>query len=218
MILLIDNYDSFVHNLGRYCQRLGCEVAYARNDTVSVGEIRAMAPSVIILSPGPRTPAEAGVSIDVVRKLGGDIPILGVCLGHQAIAAAFGGQIIRAPRPVHGRTSPIRHDGKQEFAGLPVPFIACRYHSLIVDPATLPAVLEISARTDGEIIMGLRHREFPIVGWQFHPEAIQTEYGYRVLGQFLNSVGIQTAGEIQAIKSEAPIVREFELPDRPVTF
>ncbi len=188
MLLLIDNYDSFTYNLAQYLGELGAEVKVVRNDRITVEEIAALAPSQLVISPGPCTPAEAGVSLEVLQKLGGRFPILGVCLGHQALGQAFGGQVVRARQVMHGKTSPIFHDGSGVFAGLPNPFLATRYHSLVVEPSTLPSTLVRSAWTpdgDSEIIMGLRHATLPIWGVQFHPESILTTEGKRLLRNFL---------------------------------
>ena len=187
MILLIDNYDSFVHNLARYVRELGAEAVVRRNDKVTLDEIEKLAPSHIIISPGPCSPAEAGISNDVVRRCGPTIPIFGVCLGHQCIGAAYGGDIVRAGQPRHGRTSPVAHDGSSVFAGLPSPFRVTRYHSLVIDRATLPPSLRViaSATDDGEI-MAIEHRSHPVVGVQFHPESAATEYGYAMLDRFLH--------------------------------
>lgn len=190
MILLIDNYDSFVHNLARYVVELGCETQVIRNDALSVDQIAQLAPRAIIISPGPCTPDEAGVSQDVIRHLGEKIPILGVCLGHQSIAAALGGLVIRALEPVHGRTALIHHRGRGLFAGLPNPFRATRYHSLVVDEPTLPADLQVTARTSDGIPMALEHIRWPVFGVQFHPESILTEGGHLLLRNFLASAGI----------------------------
>jgi anthranilate synthase/aminodeoxychorismate synthase-like glutamine amidotransferase len=186
MILLIDNYDSFVHNLARYVRELGEEATVVRNDTITLDEIDALAPTHIVLSPGPCTPAEAGISTEVVRRFGPAIPILGVCLGHQCIGAAYGGDIVRARRPLHGRTSPVVHDGSSVFAGLPSTIRVARYHSLVIARHTLPADLRViaSSRDDGEI-MAVEHRTHPVVGVQFHPESAATEYGYAMLDRFL---------------------------------
>jgi anthranilate synthase/aminodeoxychorismate synthase-like glutamine amidotransferase len=186
MILLIDNYDSFVHNLARYVRELGEEATVVRNDTITLDEIDALAPTHIVLSPGPCTPAEAGISTDVVRRFGPTIPILGVCLGHQCIGAAYGGDIVRARRPLHGRTSPVVHDGSSVFAGLPSTIRVARYHSLVIASDTLPPELRViaSSRDDGEI-MAVEHRTHPVVGVQFHPESAATEYGYAMLDRFL---------------------------------
>lgn len=186
MILLIDNYDSFVYNLARYLAELGCATTVARNDAVTVADVRRMAPEAIIISPGPCTPSEAGVSIELIREFGLRVPILGVCLGHQALAAALGGRIIRAPEPVHGRTSHIHHHGEKLFAGLANPLRATRYHSLIVDEETLPAELRIVARTADGVPMALEHATWPSFGVQFHPESVLTESGHRLLANFLS--------------------------------
>jgi para-aminobenzoate synthetase component 2 len=185
VVLLIDNYDSFVHNLARYVRELGEETAVLRNDRVTVAEIEALGPTHIIVSPGPCTPREAGISSDVVLALGPRLPILGVCLGHQCIATAFGGRLERAPRPMHGKTSPIHHDGRGIFAGIPSPFRAARYHSLIVPPSGVPPALEVVATTPEGEVMALRHRIFPVWGVQFHPESVLTEHGYTILRNFL---------------------------------
>jgi len=188
MVLLIDNYDSFVYNLVQYLGELGAEPLVFRNDAVSVEEIAQRAPSHIIISPGPCTPLEAGVSNETIRQLGGRVPILGVCLGHQAIGHVCGGRVIRAKRPMHGKTSLIHHDGRRVFAGLPSPLTATRYHSLIIERETLPDCLEITAETEGGEIMGVRHRDLPVEGVQFHPEAILTEHGHQMLRNFLGAV------------------------------
>ena len=190
MLLLIDNYDSFVHNLARYFVELGCETQVVRNDAVTVAEVRAMAPSAIVISPGPCTPREAGVSVPIIRELAPSIPILGVCLGHQAIAAALGGQVIRADEPVHGRTSWIEHDERRLFANLPNPFRAMRYHSLIVDEVTLPSDLIVTARTEDGIPMALQHERWPLFGVQFHPESVLTQQGRLLLSNFLKLSGL----------------------------
>ncbi len=190
MLLMIDNYDSFTFNLVQYLGELGQEVKVLRNDAVDVAGIRALAPARIVISPGPGTPDEAGVTLAVLRELGGEIPIFGVCLGHQALAQAFGGRVVRAKTIMHGKTSPIHHRGQGVFAGLPAPFEATRYHSLVVDKASVPACLEVTAwtaRADGSLdeIMGLRHRSLPIEGVQFHPESILTQHGHALLRNFL---------------------------------
>ncbi len=191
MLLMIDNYDSFTYNLVQYLQTLGAEVQVARNDALSVDEIERLAPAQIVISPGPCTPNEAGVSLELIERLGQRIPILGVCLGHQGIGQAYGGDVVRAKRIMHGKTSRIRHEGKGVFASLPDRYEATRYHSLVVDRATLPDALEITAWTEDEDggfdeIMGLRHREFPVEGVQFHPESILTEHGHALLKNFLD--------------------------------
>jgi anthranilate synthase component 2 len=190
MLLMIDNYDSFTYNLVQYLQALGAEVRVERNDALSVDEIEALAPQRIVISPGPCTPNEAGVSMAVIERLGATTPILGVCLGHQSMGQVYGGDVIRAGKIMHGKTSQIRHEGKGVFAGLPDAYEATRYHSLVVDKATLPAALEITAWTENddgsmEEIMGLRHREFPVEGVQFHPESILTQHGHALLKNFL---------------------------------
>jgi len=189
VILMIDNYDSFTYNLVHYLAELGQEVRVARNDTIGLADVNAMAPSAIVISPGPGSPDSAGISLELVKHCAGRIPILGVCLGHQAIGQAFGGRVIRAARPMHGKTSPVEHDGKSIFRGLPSPFTATRYHSLIVDGETLPPCLEVSARSPEGEIMALRHRRYPVEGVQFHPESILTEWGRELLANFL---GLET--------------------------
>ena len=186
MLLVIDNYDSFTFNLVQYLGELGADIVVRRNDRVTVEQVREMQPEKIVVSPGPCTPREAGVSVALIREMAGAAPILGVCLGHQSIGEAFGGKVVRAPYLMHGKTSRIHHDGKTVFAGIEQDFTATRYHSLIVQEDSLPAALEISARTEDGLIMGLRHRELPIEGVQFHPESILTAAGKRLLGNFLN--------------------------------
>jgi para-aminobenzoate synthetase component 2 len=186
MILLVDNYDSFTYNLAQYLGQLGETLEVRRNDQISIEEIGRMAPERIVISPGPGTPRRAGITIPVVREFAGRIPILGVCLGHQAIGEAFGGRVIRASQIMHGKISAIRHDGKTIFHGLPQGFSATRYHSLIVERKSLPRVLEISAETDDGTIMGLRHRKMKVEGVQFHPESVLTEVGLRLLRNFLS--------------------------------
>ena len=185
MLLMIDNYDSFTYNLVQYLGELGQEIQVFRNDKITIGEIEKLEPERIVISPGPCTPKEAGVSVELIRHLAGKIPILGVCLGHQAIGAAFGGEVVRNYRLMHGKTSMIYHDGKTIYKDLPSPFEATRYHSLVVKQETLPACLEVSARTEEEEIMGLRHREYAIEGVQFHPESIMTTVGKDLLRNFL---------------------------------
>jgi anthranilate synthase/aminodeoxychorismate synthase-like glutamine amidotransferase len=187
MILLIDNYDSFVHNLARYVRELGEDAVVRRNDALTLDDVAALAPSHIIISPGPCTPLEAGISTDLVRRFGATTRILGVCLGHQCIGAAYGGEIVRARRPLHGKTSPIVHDGSSIFTGLPATLRAARYHSLVIARSSLPASLRViaSARDDGEI-MAVEHRTHPVVGVQFHPESAAAEYGYAMLDRFLH--------------------------------
>jgi anthranilate synthase component 2 len=186
VILLLDNYDSFTYNLAQYLGELGCRVEVHRNDRISVEQIAQRKPERIVISPGPCTPQEAGISVEMIQKLAGKIPILGVCLGHQAIGAAFGGKIIRAPKLFHGKTSQIRHDGSGVFRGLPNPFIATRYHSLIVERKSLPAELQVTAETDDDIIMGMQHRQYPLMGVQFHPESVLTDSGKQLLKNFLS--------------------------------
>ena len=185
MILLIDNYDSFTFNLVHFLGDVGGVCDVRRNDTLSVSEAMAMAPEAIVLSPGPCTPNEAGICVDLIKAAAGRIPILGVCLGHQAIGQAFGGDVVRAAVPMHGKVSPVLHDNSDIFAGLPSPFSATRYHSLIVDRTTLPDVLMTTAWTEDGTIMGLRHRSLPIFGVQFHPESIASEKGRELLANFL---------------------------------
>ena len=189
-VLMIDNYDSFTFNLVQYLQVLGAEVQVVRNDAMTVDEIEKLAPQRIVISPGPCTPNEAGVSLEVIERLGPTTPILGVCLGHQSIGQAYGGKVVRAGRIMHGKTSPIRHQGQGVFAGLPDGYEATRYHSLVVERASLPQALEVTAWTENadgsfEEIMGLRHREHPVEGVQFHPESILTDHGHALLKNFL---------------------------------
>ena len=186
VILLLDNYDSFTYNLAQYLGELGCEVEVHRNDKISVEEIAKRKPERIVISPGPCTPQEAGISVELVQRLAGKFPILGVCLGHQAMGAAFGGRIVRAPKLFHGKTSEIHHDGKGVFRKLPEPFTATRYHSLIVERKSLPRELTITAETSDGIIMGMRHRLHKLEGVQFHPESVLTESGKQLLQNFLS--------------------------------
>lgn len=186
MILLLDNYDSFTYNLAQYLGQMGERLTVRRNDRITIDEVADLHPERIVISPGPCTPKEAGVSVPLIQRFAGKIPILGVCLGHQAIGAAFGARIIRAPKIMHGKTSEIRHDGKTIFRGLPQPVIATRYHSLIVERKSLPRELEISAETSDGIIMGLRHRKMLVEGVQFHPESVLTEPGFQLLQNFLS--------------------------------
>jgi anthranilate synthase/aminodeoxychorismate synthase-like glutamine amidotransferase len=186
MILVIDNYDSFTYNLVQYLGELGADIKVMRNDAVTLEELVAARPSRIVISPGPGRPEQAGVTMQVIRELGQTTPILGVCLGHQAIGAVFGGRVVRAGVPMHGKTSTIEHDGRGVFSGINGPFVASRYHSLVVEGETMPAALEVSARTREEgIVMGLRHRSWPVHGVQFHPESILTGEGRRILRNFL---------------------------------
>jgi len=188
MLLLLDNYDSFTYNLFHYLGELGVDVEVRRNDALSAEEALALGPEAIVISPGPCDPDRAGISVDLVRRAAGVCPVLGVCLGHQAIAQAFGGRIVRAATVMHGKLSAIAHRGEGLFEGLPTPFEATRYHSLIADPASVPGCLEVTARTDDGVIMGLEHRDLPIYGVQFHPESIETEHGHRLLANFLSVV------------------------------
>jgi len=210
MILLIDNYDSFVHNLARYLRRLEHSTYVVRNTAIDAAGVRALAPDAIVLSPGPCTPQQAGCSLELVRRFHAELPILGVCLGHQTIAEALGGRVVRAHEPVHGRSSPIHHDGRGVFAGLPNPLVGCRYHSLVVEEASLPESLEISARlaggtaspAAGGTVMALRHRELPTIGLQFHPESILTDTGYPLLAGFLRLAGLTVPSELPGIDTE----------------
>ena len=185
MLLVIDNYDSFTYNLVQYFGELGADPVVKRNDAVTADEVEKMRPGKIVISPGPGTPADAGISMDLIRRFGPKLPILGVCLGHQSIGEVYGGKVVRAERLMHGKTSPIRHDGKGVFAGLPNPFEATRYHSLLVEKNSVPACLEVTADTAEGEIMGLRHRDFPVHGVQFHPESILSKEGKDLLANFL---------------------------------
>ncbi|WP_085317845.1 anthranilate synthase component II [Derxia lacustris] len=193
MLLMIDNYDSFTYNLVQYFGELGAEVRVARNDEITLAEIEALAPERICISPGPCTPREAGISCDVLRHFAGKLPLLGVCLGHQAIGDVFGGEVVRAKVVMHGKTSPVTHIGEGLFAGLPSPFTAIRYHSLAIRRETLPDCLEVTAWTDDGEIMGVRHREFQIEGVQFHPESILSEHGHTLLQNFLRQPALVAA-------------------------
>lgn len=186
MILLLDNYDSFTYNLYHYLGELGADVLVRRNDQLGVDAAMALGPKAIVISPGPCDPDKAGISLDLVRAAAGHCPILGVCLGHQAIAQAFGGRIVRAPELMHGKVSPVHHQGDALFGDIPSPFIATRYHSLIAEEASLPDCLKVTARTEDGTVMGLRHRNLPIHGVQFHPESIETKHGHRLLQNFLD--------------------------------
>ena len=221
MILLIDNYDSFAHNLARYFMRLGQEVKVVRNDSVDVAAIRQLAPQAIVLSPGPCTPDEAGCSLDVVRQLHTELSILGICLGHQTIAAALGAKIVRANIPMHGRTSVVEHSKTELFEGIPTSFTVCRYHSLVVDPASMPEELQTTATCADDTIMALRHRTHPVFGLQFHPEAILTEHGFVLLENFLAAAGLSAspnAQQLAASELRPPALPRPKLPDQPVTF
>jgi para-aminobenzoate synthetase component II len=197
MILMIDNYDSFTYNLVQYLGELGADVRVYRNDQITVAEIERLAPTKIVISPGPCTPTEAGISCEVIRQFAGRVPLLGVCLGHQCIGEVFGGEIVRAPALFHGKTSMIYHDGKTIFRALPRPFEATRYHSLVIRRETLPDCLELSAETDDGVIMGVRHRELLVEGVQFHPESILTREGKQLLANFL---ALAPAVELEALQ------------------
>ena len=193
-LLVVDNYDSFVYNLVQGLGELGAELHVRRHDAVDVAGIRAQSPDAVVLSPGPGRPEDAGVSLDVVRELAGEVPIFGVCLGHQAIGQAFGAEIVRAPAPMHGKTSEVHHCGTGIFEGLPNPFVATRYHSLVVAPESVPSALEVTATTTDGVIMGLRHRSLPVEGVQFHPESILTGVGTALLASFLaQAAGARTS-------------------------
>ncbi|HOG12245.1 MAG: aminodeoxychorismate/anthranilate synthase component II [Smithellaceae bacterium] len=194
MILMIDHYDSFTFNIVQYLRQMGEDVRVRRNDRITLEEIRRERPEAIFLSPGPCTPRETGVTIDVIQKFYSSVPLMGICLGHQCIGAAFGGEVVRAERIMHGKVSPVEHDGKTIFAGLPQPFAAGRYHSLLVRPESLPPCLEISARTPEGEIMGLRHKNYPVEGIQFHPESVLTPQGKRILRNFLKQIGRKEHG------------------------
>jgi anthranilate synthase/aminodeoxychorismate synthase-like glutamine amidotransferase len=193
VVFVLDNYDSFTYNLVQYLGELGAEVAVRRNDQVTLSELEGMRPECIVISPGPCTPHEAGISVDLVKHFAGKVPILGVCLGHQAIGEAFGGQVVRAAQIMHGKTSSVMHDNKTIFQGLPMPMTATRYHSLIVEEKNLPAELEVSAWTTDKngsrTVMGLRHRQCPVEGVQFHPESVLTDAGKKLIGNFLRVAG-----------------------------
>jgi anthranilate synthase/aminodeoxychorismate synthase-like glutamine amidotransferase len=189
MILLLDNYDSFVYNLARYVEELGYESMVRRSDTLTVDDVAAMRPTHIILSPGPCTPHEAGICTQVVRQLGAATPILGVCLGHQCIGEAYGGITVRAVHPLHGKTAPVLHSGCGVLRGIPTPFLATRYHSLVIDPSTCPAELQVTARSEEGEIMAVQHISHPVSGVQFHPESVATEWGHAILANFLGQWG-----------------------------
>ena len=221
MILLIDNYDSFVHNLARYLERLGQTTEVVRNNKIDAAGIRQLAPQAVVVSPGPCTPTEAGCSINVVRELAGSLPILGICLGHQAIAAALGGQVVRAPVPMHGRTSLVRHQASRLFRKIPSPFRACRYHSLVVDPKTLDKQFRVTATTDDGTVMAIEHSTHSLFGVQFHPEAILTEHGYQLLANFLSISGVSLPSGIDRLSATERVTAEPAppaLPRQPVTF
>lgn len=201
-ILVVDNYDSFVYNLVQYLGQLQVDCEVVRNDEIGVQDVRGYAG--VLLSPGPGTPDQAGICMDLIRERAGQVPIFGVCLGHQAIAEVYGATVSRAPELLHGKTSLVEHDGRGVFAGLPTPMTATRYHSLAVEPDTVPAELEVSARTDTGVIMGLRHRELPVEGVQFHPESVLTEGGHRMLANWLLACGDE--GAVQRSEGLAPVV------------
>ena len=220
-ILLIDNYDSFAHNLARYFIRLGQSTVVLRNDEIDEADVQSLGPAAIVLSPGPCTPAVAGNSLAIVQAWHTQLPMLGVCLGHQTIAVALGASLRRSPEPVHGRTSRITHDGKGIFTDLENPFSACRYHSLGVDEPTLPPTVEVSARTEDNLMMAMRHRELPLVGLQFHPESILTPFGYPLLAAFLKTAGLTVCEPIPTIDEETFSGRKKLLAPRlqqPITF
>jgi anthranilate synthase component II len=220
VLLLIDNFDSFVFNLARYFERLGQETIVVRNDATGVAAIRSMRPDAIVLSPGPCTPLEAGCSLEIVRELHDEVPILGVCLGHQTIAAALGGRVVRAGEPMHGRASAVFHDGSGIFAGVPSPLSACRYHSLVVEEAKLPECLQVTARTADGVAMALAHRRAPVIGVQFHPESILTEHGYPLLVNFLRLADVSVPLSIPSMADER-LVQPADttvVPDVPITF
>ncbi|HLW46790.1 MAG TPA: aminodeoxychorismate/anthranilate synthase component II [bacterium] len=207
MILVIDNYDSFTYNLVQYLGELGEVPDVRRNDAVTVDDVRALAPEAIVISPGPCTPAEAGISAPLIEALAGRVPILGVCLGHQCIGAACGGLVVRGGAPVHGKTARIHHDGRTIFTGLPTPITGTRYHSLVVDAGQLPAALEVSARTEDGVIMGVRHRTAIVEGVQFHPESVLTEYGHAILRNFLALARGHTPPGLAGTLPDAPAGR-----------
>lgn len=215
MLLLIDNFDSFVHNLARYLRRLGQDTLVVRNNAIDIPAIRKLAPQAIILSPGPCTPNEAGVCLDVVKAFAGKLPLLGVCLGHQAIGQAWGAQVVRARSPVHGRASTIMHHGNGLFAGLPQPMTVGRYHSLVIDRDSLPVDLEPTAATDDGVIMAIAHRKWPVFGVQFHPESVLTEGGYRLLANFLSAAGLTPTNSVPDLATE---IRPAHADDEPYSY
>jgi len=220
MILFVDNYDSFVYNLSRYFCRLNVDTRVVRNDEVSIDDLGQWDLDAIVLSPGPCGPEESGICVELVREFYQTLPILGVCLGHQVIATAFGGSVVKASEPVHGRTSDITHDQTGLFDGLSSPMPVCRYHSLVVDEKTFPECLEVNARLADGTIMGIHHNEYPVYGVQFHPESVLTDSGYDVLRNFLGIVGISVSDPSPSIDQERTreVPVELELPDRPITF
>ena len=220
MILFVDNYDSFVYNLARYFCRLNVDTRVVRNDELSVDDVRQWDVEAIVLSPGPCGPEESGVCVDLVREFYQTLPVFGVCLGHQVIATAFGGSVVKASEPVHGRTSDITHDQTGLFDGLCSPLPVCRYHSLVVDETTLPECLNVDARLDDGTLMGIHHNKYPVYGVQFHPESVLTDSGYDVLRNFLDIVGLTVDESGPTIDQERTreVPVELELPDRPITF
>jgi para-aminobenzoate synthetase component II len=221
MILLIDNYDSFAHNLARYFERLGVRTHVVRNDAIDVAGVRELRPAAIVLSPGPCTPREAGASLDIVRALHAEVPLLGVCLGHQVIAEALGGRIVRAETPVHGRTSAIIHDSVGLFDSLPSPLVVGRYHSLVVEPTSLPTDLRATAWTEDGTLMAFEHVRWPVFGVQFHPESILTECGYELLANFLRLADVPVTHDPRRLASDElrEVSRESRpFPNEPVTF
>jgi anthranilate synthase/aminodeoxychorismate synthase-like glutamine amidotransferase len=221
MLLLIDNYDSFAHNLARYFTRLGQETHVVRNDAVDVLAVRSIEPSAIVISPGPCTPREAGASLEIVRALYAEVPMLGVCLGHQVIAEALGAQIVRAKSPVHGHASQVEHNGSGLFEGVPSPMAVGRYHSLVVDPKSLPRSLRATAWAADHVLMAFQHRELPVFGVQFHPESILTDHGYDLLANFLRSAGLEIGelpGTLTKDECSRPQQPHRPMPARPVTF
>ena len=220
MILLIDNYDSFVHNLARYFQRLGQQTLVVRNDAMTIAEIRELKPTAIVLSPGPCVPDTAGISLEVVSVLSGEFPILGICLGHQAIGQAFGGDVVLGAEPVHGRTSCMEHDGRGVFASVPQGFAACRYHSLVLDRETLPDALQVTAWLADETLMAIQHREYCVVGLQFHPESVLTSNGYLLLANFLKMAGVDVPNNNLTMGNERHLVvdQTTDETERIITF
>ena len=220
MILLIDNYDSFVHNLARYFNRLGQQTHVVRNDAIDLDQLQQLDPAAIVLSPGPCTPDQAGISLQLVEQLADSYPLLGICLGHQVIAQALGARIVPASQPVHGRTSPIEHDGEGLLRGRPNPLTACRYHSLVIDRDSLPDCLQASCWLDDGTVMGVRHRQLPVYGLQFHPESILTQHGYALLAGFLAEAGLEVVDPLPQLNrsTHRPAVIETSDPHQPVTF
>ncbi|MDE0734651.1 MAG: aminodeoxychorismate/anthranilate synthase component II [Pirellulaceae bacterium] len=220
MIVLIDHYDSFVHNLARYLNRLGQDTRVIRFDQVTCEELQQLPLDALVLSPGPCSPQEAAPSLEMVRQFIGKVPILGVCLGHQCMVAALGGEIIRASEPMHGRTSNVFHDNRGIFQGLENPITACRYHSLVVDRDTLPEELEVAAWLDDETVMAIRHRELPFFGIQFHPESVLTSVGYPLLANFLEASGLPVEQPLPTLAEERLAAERVvvKVPDRPITF